>query len=137
MTQDLVTTLRRYPNTTVAWTFISLVIMLVHLALPRTFAFDLTALLLAVIAAIYVGFALQDGRPLILVQEVTAAAVFVLFAALGLWVSPYLWALGLALHGVWDWLHHPQGVQTQVPDYYPPVCVVVDWSLAVFLLIWL
>ena len=58
-------------------------------------------------------------------------------AALGLWVNPYLWVLGLVLHAVWDWLHHIEVVGTRVPSYYPPVCVLVDLLLAVFLAVWL
>ena len=111
--------------------------MLAHVLLPRPLALDLTAFLLTVISAIYIGFALADGRTSVIVQEVSAAGFFILLAALGLWVNPYLWVLGLFLHGVWDWLHHEHGVKTRVPDYYPPVCVVVDWSLALFLLVWL
>lgn len=120
-----------------AWTGVSLAIMATHALLPRPLAFDFTALLLTVIGAIYVGFALADGRPQVMAQEISAAAFFILLAALGLWVSPYLWVLGLFLHGVWDWLHHPQGIKTRVRNYYPPVCVIVDWSLALFLLVWL
>lgn len=85
-----------------AWTFVSLGIMLTHLFLPRLLAFDFTALLLTVIGSIYIGFALADGRTKVMVQELSAASLFILLAALGLWVNPYLWVLGLLLHGVWD-----------------------------------
>ena len=127
----------RTPRTLAAWVFVSLLIMLVHILLPRTYAFDLTALLLTVVAAIYIGFALNDGRPKYVVTEVAAASVFILFAVGGLWLNPYLWPLGLALHGVWDLLHHEHGVQTRVPRWYPPICVVVDGLLALFLVLWL
>ena len=133
----MVSALSRYPKTMLAWTFVSVLIMLTHVLLPRTLAFDLTALLLTVIAAVYVGFALADGRPAVMLQELSAAAFFVLLAALGLWVNPYLWVLGLVLHAVWDWLHHIEVVGTRVPSYYPPVCVLVDLLLAVFLAVWL
>lgn len=128
--------LRAYPKTMLAWSLVSLAIIVTHVLLPRSLAFDFTALLLSVIAAIYVGFALADGRPSIMVQEISAAGFFILLAALGLWFTPYLWVIGLFLHGVWDWAHHETGIRTQVPGYYPPVCVLVDWSLALFLLVW-
>ena len=133
----MLATIRSYPKTMLAWAAIALLIMLTHVLLPKALAYDYTAILLAVIGAIYVGFALQDGRRSIMIQEFSAASFFIILAALGLWLSPYLWVLGLFLHGVWDWLHHPKGIQTKIPAYYPPACVMVDWSVAVFLLIWL
>lgn len=126
-----------YPKTLLAWVGVSLLIMAAHLALPRVYALDVTAALLTVIAAIYVGFALSDGRPEHILQESAAAALFVLLALGGLWLTPYLWPVGLFLHGVWDLLHHKQGIRTRVPPWYPPICVVVDWLLALFLLLWL
>jgi len=130
-------TIRSYPKTMLAWSGISVLIVLTHVFLPTDLALDFTALLLTVISAIYVGFALQDGRKAIMIQEISAASFFILLAALGLWLNPYLWVLGLFLHGTWDWLHHPKGIQTKLPAYYPPACVMVDWSLALFLLFWL
>ena len=127
----------KYPRTLLAWVGVSALIILVLTLLPRELAFDGVAVLLTVIATIYVGFALQDGRTEVLVTEVVVATVFVGFALAGLWLSPYLWAVGLFLHGVWDWQHHPGGIQTTLPTWYPPVCVVLDWLLAGFLLVWL
>ena len=129
--------LRRYPTTLLSWGLVSVLIMLTHILLPRELAFDFTALLLAIIGAIYVGFALADGRTAIIVQEVGVASFFVVLAALGLWLNPYLWVLGLVLHAGWDWLHHTEIVRTRVPSYYPPACVLVDLLLALFLAIWL
>jgi hypothetical protein len=133
----VLTSLRHYPKTLIAWGFISLAIMLLLSILPRPYALDASALLLTVIAAIYVGFALQDGRQQVMIQEITAASMFIVLAALGLWLSPYLWVVGLVLHSAWDWQHHSHRIQTQVPDYYPPVCIVVDVALAAFLLFWI
>jgi hypothetical protein len=47
-------------------------------------------------------------------------------------------ALGLALHGIWDLLHHPDCtiVGTQgVPAWYVPFCAVYDFSAAVAILL--
>ncbi len=129
--------LKTYPRTVIAWVLIAIAIMVLHLLLPRAFAYDATAILLTIIASIYVGFALNDGRLSIMITEISAASCFILFAALGLWLNPYFWVAGLVLHGVWDWFHHPKAISTKVPSYYPPLCVVVDWMLAAFLLIWL
>jgi rhodanese-related sulfurtransferase len=61
---------------------------------------------LAIIAAIYVGFAVTDGRTRVLLIEVTGALVFAALALLGLWLDPWFLVLGLGGHAVWDWVHH-------------------------------
>lgn len=127
--------LSAYPKTLLVWLFLSVIIILAHLLLPPKMAEDLTAITLTIIATVYVGFALQDGRVGIMIIEITVAVIFVVFAVLGLWLNAYFWVVGLFLHGVWDWLHHPKAITTRVPSYYPPVCVLVDWLLAGFLLV--
>jgi hypothetical protein len=71
-------TIRSYPKTMLAWSGISLLIVLTHVFLPEDLAFDFTALLLTIISAIYIGFALQDGRKIIMIQEISAASFFIL-----------------------------------------------------------
>ena len=96
------------------------------------------AVLLTLIAAVYIGFALQDRLGSGLRLELTAAAGFVVLALLGLWLSPWLIVAGLGLHGCWDILHH-NGVgviKTRVPQWYIPFCVGYDWLLALFLGVW-
>ena len=70
------------------------------------------ALGLAAIAAIYIGFAVADGRARIIVVECGVAMAFVVVAAAGITGSAWLLAFGLAAHGVKDaWqpvrLRHP------------------------------
>ena len=60
------------------------------------------ALGLAVIAAIYIGFAVADGRTRIIVVECGVAMAFVVVAAAGVTGSAWLLAFGLAAHGVKD-----------------------------------
>lgn len=129
--------IKSYPKTVLVWIAFSIGIIVFHLSLPEARAYELTTVTMSIIAAIYIGFALADGRITILIQEITAAVFFILLALLGLWLNPYFWVAAYFLHGVWDWLHHENGIRTKVPDYYPPVCVVVDWILAVFLCVWL
>ena len=105
--------------------------------IDRQMTLELTTMLLVLIAAIYVGFALSDGRPRELAIEIVGAGGFVLMALLGLWVSPYWLVAGLFLHGIWDVLHRPTGIQTQVNRWYPPLCLVYDWLIAGYLLVWL
>lgn len=94
--------------------------------LPDRYSLDLLALLLAAIAAIYVGFALSDGRASSIVLEVGIAVVFILLAAGGRWFSPLLLAGAYGAHGVWDAIHHPKAIQTRIPSWYAPFCLAYD-----------
>ena len=87
------------------------------------------ALGLATIAAIYVGFAVADGRPKIIAVEVTVAMTFVLVAAVAVTGTPWLLVVGLAGHGVKDgWQHRTQFVSTT--RWWPPFCASVDFVVA-------
>ncbi|HTO75073.1 MAG TPA: DUF6010 family protein [Thermoanaerobaculia bacterium] len=102
--------------------------------IPDPLAFHAVAL--ALIAAIYLGFALMDGRISIAILEWTVGTVFVVLALLGLWQAPVLVAIGLILHGCWDLAHRPHGIPTRLPVWYPPFCAAYDFVFAgVFLLL--
>jgi hypothetical protein len=60
------------------------------------------ALSLALIAAVYIGFAVADGRPRVLAVEVAVAAVFVIVAAVGVTGSAWLLVAGFTGHGLKD-----------------------------------
>lgn len=85
--------------------------------LPAHQALEWLAVVLALVAAVYVGFALVDTRPLALRIEVAFAAVTVMLALGGLWHAPLLMALAYLLHGAWDMLHFWRRpiVPTRVP----------------------
>src|SRR3954468_2316939 len=64
------------------------------------------ALGLALIASIYIGFAVADGRARVIALESGVATVFVVVAAAAVTGSPWLLVIGLAGHGVKDvWQH--------------------------------
>jgi hypothetical protein len=87
------------------------------------------ALGLAVIAAIYVGFAVADGRPKVIAVESSVAFVFVVVAAAAVTGSPWLLVAGLFGHGLKDlWQHRTHFVANT--RWWPPFCVVVDWVVA-------
>ena len=88
------------------------------------------AVWLAVIGAIYLGFAFLDGRPGIVVLEFSVATVFLVLAFLGLWQAPALIAVGLVLHGFWDLAHRPRGITTKIPAWYPAFCAAFDFVFA-------
>ena len=96
--------------------------------IPGPLAFH--SVTLAVIGAIYVGFAFADGRTSIVILELSIATVFIVLALLGLWVAPTFIPAGLVLHGCWDLAHRPGGVATRLPAWYPPFCAAFDFLFA-------
>jgi hypothetical protein len=102
----------------------------VDLVLPDALANAFRMVLLAAIAGIYVGFALSDGRPRVILLEASVALAFVLVAAFGGHVSLIVLALGYLLHGVWDLVHHPHAIPTRIVPWYPPFCAIYDWLIA-------
>jgi hypothetical protein len=89
---------------------------------------------LALIAAVYIGFAVADGRPAVIAVEAGIAAVFVVVAAAGVTGPAWLLAAGLAGHGVKDlWQHRNQFVANT--RWWPPFCLVVDWVAAAVLVV--
>ncbi len=87
------------------------------------------ALGLVLIAAIYVGFAVADGRPKIIAVESSVTFVFVLVAAAAITGSPWLLVVGFVGHGLKDlWQHRSHFVANT--RWWPPFCMIVDWVLA-------
>ncbi len=87
------------------------------------------ALGLAVIASVYIGFAVADGRGTVLAVEVGVASMFVIIAAAAVTGTPWLLVVGLAGHGLKDlWQHRTQFVGNT--RWWPPFCLVVDLVVA-------
>ena len=102
--------------------------------IPDPLAFH--SVTLAVIGAIYLGFAFSDGRLSIVILELSVATAFIVLALLGLWLAPAFIAVGLILHGFWDLAHRPRAITTKLPSWYPPFCAAFDFVFAgVFLLL--
>jgi hypothetical protein len=92
------------------------------------------ALSIALIAAIYIGFAVADGRRTIIAVETTVAGGFVVLAAAGVTGPAWLLVAGLAGHGVKDlWQHRSHFVANT--RWWPPFCLVVDWVAAAILVV--
>jgi hypothetical protein len=92
------------------------------------------ALSLALIAAVYIGFAVADGRPTVIAVEAAIAAVFVIVAAAGVTGPAWLLVAGLAGHGFKDlWQERRQFVANT--RWWPPFCLVVDWVVAAILVV--
>jgi hypothetical protein len=94
----------------------------------------LHAMYISLIAAVYIGFAVADGRTMVLVVEVAVASVFVLIAAVAVTETAWLLVLGYAGHGLKDyWQHRRQFVANT--RWWPPFCAAVDWLVALVLII--
>jgi len=91
------------------------------------------ALGLAVIAAVYVGFAVADGRPKVIGVECSVTFAFVVVAAAAITGSPWLLVAGLAGHGLKDlWQHRTHFVANT--RWWPPFCMIVDWVVAAIII---
>jgi hypothetical protein len=92
------------------------------------------ALSLALIAAVYIGFAVADGRARVIAVETTVAGGFVVLAAAGVTGPAWLLVLGFAGHGVKDlWQHRRHYVANT--RWWPPFCLVIDWVAAAILVV--
>lgn len=92
----------------------------------------LHALYISLIAAVYIGFAVADGRPKVIAVEAAVAAGFFLVASMAVTATAWLLVLGYAGHGLKDyWQHRRQYVVNT--RCWPPFCAAVDWLVALVL----
>lgn len=109
----------------------------IHYAMPPALSVQFASLMVALIAGVYAGFALNDGRLRIIILECGVALLFFFAAALALWFSKWIIPALFALHGLWDIAHH-RHISTKLPSWYPSLCAVFDWIIALGLsAIWL
>src|SRR3954453_15702974 len=87
------------------------------------------ALGLTLIAAIYIGFAVADGRSKVIAVETVVASVFVVLAAAGVTGTAWLLVAGLAGHGIKDLWQHRTGFVANT-RWWPPFCATVDFVAA-------
>jgi hypothetical protein len=123
----------RFTTATVGWGF---VVGLANAALPLAIWWldpsTVHAIAIAFIAAIYVGFAVADGRPHVVAVEGGVAASFVILGAAAITVSPWLLVAGYLAHGLKDlWQHRTNFVHGT--RWWPPFCATVDWTVAAVL----
>ena len=89
---------------------------------------------IAVIASVYIGFAVADGRPRVIAVETIVAAVFVVVAAAAATGWVWLIVIGYVGHGCKDlWQHRSQFVANT--RWWPPFCLVVDFLAAAIIAI--
>ena len=136
MTTNSTSSLMEQFRSTLFGGVLAAITILVITLFPTDKAIDLLAILLAIISAVYIGFALADGRQKELWIELTAAAVTIILALAGLWITPYFLVIGYIFHGAWVIGHHPRLIQTRIVEWYPSACVVYDWMIAAFIVFW-
>lgn len=89
---------------------------------------------LIVIAALYLLFAVMAGSTESLLAESIPALAFVTMAAIGFRKkAPWLVVAGLALHGVFDFFHHAVIANPGVPVWWPGWCLAYDVVAAAYL----
>jgi len=122
-------------RTAIAW---GVVVGVIQAASPLAFWWldpaTVYALGLAVIASVYIGFAVADGRVRIIVVECGVAMAFVVVAAAGITGPAWLLAFGLAAHGVKDALQQRRQFVSGT-RWWPPFCAAVDWVVAPIIVI--
>jgi hypothetical protein len=92
------------------------------------------ALAIALIAAVYIGFAVADGRPRVIAVESCVTATFVVLAAIAVTGTAWLLVFAYIAHGAKDlWQHRTHFVANT--RWWPPFCVSVDWLVAAILAI--
>jgi hypothetical protein len=129
-TADPATANKRLVSTPAIW---GIVFGTLQAASPLAFwwldAATVYALGLVLIASVYIGFAVADGRSVVIAVEITVASMFVIVAAAAVTATPWLLVLGLTAHGLKDlWQHRRQFVANT--RWWPPFCLVVDWVAA-------
>jgi len=93
------------------------------------------ALFLALTACVYPGALLaQSASMWTAAAEFAVGGLVFVCAWLGLALGAAWLAVGYALHGGWDWLHHCGRVPTKVAAWFPPACAAFDFVVALYAL---
>jgi hypothetical protein len=89
------------------------------------------ATVLTVVGSLYVLFAVMGGAGWGILPEVAGFAVFAALAALGFRAGQSIVALGLALHGVFDFARYAFLPAPGAPTWWPAFCGAYDIVAAV------
>jgi hypothetical protein len=87
------------------------------------------------VASVYLGFALSDGRYKAFNIETLIMISFGVLATVAIMNNePMLIAAGFLGHALWDALH-PHPMSTAMPPWYVPACIGMDVVLAAYLFV--
>jgi hypothetical protein len=90
------------------------------------------AIYISLIATVYIGFAVADGRPRVVAIESAVAAGFVLIAIAGVTGTAWLLVAGYAGHGAKDYWQERRHFVANT-RWWPPFCAAIDWLVAFIL----
>lgn len=108
-----------------------------HIFLPPHASVGYAAVVIALIAGIYFGFAVMNGSPRDQFVEFNVAGLFSLAGVLGLLLWPLLLPIAYFAHASWDFAHHNRLrlPLVAIPAWYVPWCVVIDVIVGVGLIV--
>ncbi|MBJ7441712.1 MAG: hypothetical protein JHD35_22205 [Sphingopyxis sp.] len=111
--------------------------LLPHAFLPAQASLGFAAVLIALIAGIYFGFAVVNGSPRDQFVEFNMSGAFAIAGLLGLLYWPVLLPLAYFGHAGWDLAHHNRWrlPLVAIPQWYVPWCVIIDVIVGTGLLI--
>lgn len=111
--------------------------LLPHFFLVPQASVGYAAIVIALIAGIYFGFAVMNGSPRDQMVEFNVAGLFSLAGVLGLLLWPVLLPIAYFSHGLWDFAHHNRArlPLVAIPAWYVPWCVVIDVIVGTGLLV--
>jgi hypothetical protein len=118
---------------------IGIVTLAPHYFLTPQASLGYAAIVIALIAGVYFGFAVMNGSPRDQFVEFTVTGVFAIAGLLGLLLWPILLPIAYLTHALWDFAHHNRLrlPLVSIPSWYVPWCVVIDVIVGVgLLLIW-
>ena len=108
-----------------------------HAFLTPQASLGFAAVLIALIAGIYFGFAVMNGSARDQFVEFNVSGVFAVAGLLGLLFWPVLLPLAYFGHALWDLAHHNRArlALVAIPQWYVPWCVVIDVIVGAGLLV--
>jgi hypothetical protein len=125
---------RGWISAAVFGTALGVILLLVPTLLSEQDAFGFLAVWLGATGAVYLGFALNDGREKAFRTEAVGLALSAATAALVLG-SAWLLAVGYFCHCLWDLVHHRSRIDTAMPWWWVPACLGYDAVVGAYVLI--
>ena len=108
-----------------------------HLFLSPEASLGFAAVLIALVAGIYFGFAVTNGSPRDQLVEFNVSGMFAVAGLVGLLLWPILLPIAYFGHALWDLAHHNRSRLSlvKIPQWYVPWCIVIDVIIGTGLLV--